>query len=127
MEEGDSPLDVTLSLGSRDLGLACMSARSPPEPREGLTFGVLLFAVGGERRRLRGTADGLVAGLDDGTDQLLGLADHRVDLRSAEFERSQLDQLEAGRKNDVKACENGDRAAQAHRCWMKLSGGGGEG
>lgn len=61
----DSPLDVALGLGGLDLGL---------------TLGVLLFTGGGEARWLGGTADGLVAGLDDATDDLLGGADDRVDL-----------------------------------------------
>lgn len=43
---------------------------------------MLLLAGGGERRRLGGTADGLVSGLDDGADKLLGLADDGVNLES---------------------------------------------
>lgn len=61
----DSPLDVALGLGGLDLGL---------------TLGVLLFTGGGEAGWLRGAADGLVAGLDHATDNLLGGADDRVDL-----------------------------------------------
>lgn len=48
---------------------------------------MLLLAGGGERRRLGGTADGLVSGLDDGADKLLGLADDGVNLESAAAQR----------------------------------------
>lgn len=56
-----SPLDVTLSLSGLDLGLA---------------LGVLLLAGGGPGRGLLGPG----GVLDTGTDELLGLAEHGVDL-----------------------------------------------
>lgn len=61
----DPPLDVALGLGGLDLGL---------------TLGVLLFTGGGEAGWLGGATDGLVAGLDHATNDLLGGADDRVDL-----------------------------------------------
>ena len=61
----DSPLDVTLRLGSGDLGLA---------------FGVLLLACGGPRAGLGGASGGLIGGFDAAADELLRGAEEGVDL-----------------------------------------------
>lgn len=63
-----SPLNVALGLGGLDLGLA---------------LSVLLLTGGGEGGWLGRAADGLVSGLDTGTDKLLSLTDDGVGLGSA--------------------------------------------
>ena len=63
-----SPINVALGLGGLDLGLA---------------LSVLLLTGGGEGGWLGRAADGLVSGLNTGTDKLLSLTDDRVGLGSA--------------------------------------------
>lgn len=65
-DDHDSPLSVALGLGSLDLGL---------------TLGVLLLTGSGPGRGFLRAADGRVAGFNGVTDEFLGRADNRVDLK----------------------------------------------